>query len=130
VVATNRDLRREVAEGRFRKDLYYRVNVFSIRSPALRDRLDDLPLLIDVLLNKLVDSTKLVRPLNFGSEAFTLLQNYSWPGNVRELENLIERLAINPPCTGLVSGADISFALELNGWVSLTNLARSFSRKD
>jgi len=115
VVATNRDLRREVAEGRFRKDLYYRVNVFSIRSPALRDRLDDLPLLIDVLLNRLVDSTKLVRPLGFDSEALALLQNYSWPGNVRELENLIERLAINPPGTGLVSSTDISFALELNG---------------
>jgi len=115
VVATNRDLRREVAEGKFRKDLYYRVNVFSIRSPALRDRLDDLPLLIDVLLNRLVDSTKLVRPLSFDSEALALLQNYSWPGNVRELENVMERLAINPPGTGLVSGADISFALELNG---------------
>jgi DNA-binding NtrC family response regulator len=115
VVATNRDLRREVAEGRFRKDLYYRVNVFSIRSPALRNRLDDLPLLIDVLLNKPVDSTKLVRPLSFDSEALALLQNYSWPGNVRELENLMERLVINPPGTGLVSGADISFALELNG---------------
>jgi DNA-binding NtrC family response regulator len=56
-----------------------------------------------------------VRPLSFDSEALALLQNYSWPGNVRELENLIERLAINPPGTGLVSGADISFALELNG---------------
>jgi two-component system, NtrC family, response regulator PilR len=76
VVATNRDLRREVAEGRFRKGLYYRVNVFSIRSPALHDRLDDLPLLIDVLLNRLVDSTKLVRPLSFDSEALALLQNY------------------------------------------------------
>jgi DNA-binding NtrC family response regulator len=115
VVATNRDLRREVAAGRFRKDLYYRVNVFSIRSPALRDRLDDLPLLIDVLLNKLVNSTKLVRPLSFDSEALTVLKNYSWPGNVRELENLIERLTINPPGTGLVSGTDISFALELTG---------------
>ena len=115
VAATNRDLKREVAEGRFRQDLYYRVNVFPIRSPALRDRLDDLPLLINVLLNRLVHSTKLVRPLSFDSEALTLLQNYSWPGNVRELENLIERLAINPPGTGLVSSADISFALELNG---------------
>ena len=115
VVATNRNLKREVAEGTFRQDLYYRVNVFPIRSPALRDRLDDLPLLISVLLNRLVDSAKLVRALSFDSEALALLQNYSWPGNVRELENLIERLAINPPCTGLVSGADISFALELNG---------------
>ena len=115
VVATNRDLKREVAEGRFRQDLYYRVNVFPIRSPALRDRLDDLPLLIDVLLNKLGDSTKLVRALSFDSEALALLQNYSWPGNVRELENVIERLAINPPGAGLVSAADISQALELNG---------------
>jgi len=115
VVATNRDLKREVAEGRFRQDLYYRVNVFSIRSPALRDRLDDLPLLIDVLLSRLIDSSKLVQPLRFDSEALALLQNYSWPGNVRELENLIERLAINPPGTGLVSSADISFALELPG---------------
>src|ERR1044071_5395422 len=115
VVATNRDLKREVAKGRFRQDLYYRVNVFPIRSPALRDRLDDLPLLIDVLLNRLVDSTQLIRALRFDSDALKLLQNYSWPGNVRELENLIERLAINPPCTGLVSGPDISFALELNG---------------
>ena len=115
VVATNRDLRREVAEGRFRQDLYYRVNVLSIRSPALRDRLNDIPLLIDVLLNRLLDSTKLVRPLSFDSEALALLQNYSWPGNVRELENLIERLTINPPGTGLVPGTDISFALELTG---------------
>ena len=67
------------------------------------------------LLNRLIDRSKLVEPLRFDSEALSLLQNYSWPGNVRELENLIERLAINPPGTGLVSGADISFALELNG---------------
>lgn len=115
VVATNRDLKREVTEGRFRQDLYYRVNVFSIRSPALRDRSDDLPLLIDVLLKRLIDRSKLLRPLRFDSEALFLLQNYSWPGNVRELENLIERLAINPPGSGLVSGADIIFALEFDG---------------
>lgn len=115
VAATNRDLRREVKEGRFRQDLYYRVNVFSILSPALRDRSDDLPLLIDVLLNRLMDRSKLVQPLRFDSEALPLLQSYSWPGNVRELENVLERLAINPPGTGLVSAADISFALELNG---------------
>ena len=81
----------------------------------MRDRLDDLPLLIDVLLNRLIDRSKLVRPLRFDSEAVSLLQNYSWPGNVRELGNVIERLAINPPDTGLVSGADISFALEFDG---------------
>jgi transcriptional regulator with GAF, ATPase, and Fis domain len=115
VVATNRDLKREVAEGRFRQDLYYRVNVFPIRSPALRDRLDDLPLLIDVLLNRLIDRCRLVRSLRFDSEALAILQNYLWPGNVRELENMLERLAINLSGSDLVSGADISFALEFNG---------------
>jgi transcriptional regulator with GAF, ATPase, and Fis domain len=112
VVATNRDLRREVAEGRFRQDLYYRVNVFPILSPALRDRLDDLPHLIEALLSKYVDSSKLVRALRFDSDALSLLQNYSWPGNVRELENLIERLAIDVPLTGVVSAADLSFDIE------------------
>lgn len=114
VVATNRNLKREVAEGRFRQDLYYRVNVFPIWSPALRDRLDDLPLLVDALLNKYVNSSKLVRAFRFDSDALGLLQNYSWPGNVRELENLIERLVINAPPTGLVSAADLSFDGEFN----------------
>lgn len=121
VVATNRDLRREVAERRFRQDLYYRVNVFPIWSPALRDRLDDLPLLIDALLNKYVDSSKLVRVLRFDSDALGLLQNYSWPGNVRELENLIERLAINIPPSGLISAADLSFDREFNGLTDSDN---------
>src|ERR1041385_7562464 len=115
VVATNRDLRQEVAEARFRQDLYYRVNVFPIRSPALRDRLDDLPLLIDVLLNRIVDSGKLVRTICFDSEALNVLRGYSWPGNVRELENVIERLAINAPRTGVVSCADVTLDLEVNG---------------
>src|SRR5687767_10747107 len=67
VVVTNRDLRREVAEGKFRQDLYYRVNVLPIRSPALRDRLDDLPLLVDVLLNRIVESGKIGRAIRFDS---------------------------------------------------------------
>jgi transcriptional regulator with GAF, ATPase, and Fis domain len=116
VVATNRDLRREVAEGRFRQDLFYRVNVFPIRSPALRDRLDDLPLLLDVLLTRIVESGELVRTIYFDSEAVSVLRGYAWPGNVRELENVIERLAINAPRTGVVSGADVSLDLEDNGF--------------
>jgi len=119
VVATNRDLRREVAEGRFRQDLYYRVNVLPIRSPALRDRLDDLPLLIEVLLNRIVESGKLVRTICFDSEALGMLRGYAWPGNVRELENVIERLAINVPRTGVVSGADVSLDLEVNGFTQV-----------
>ena len=68
---------------------------FPIKSPALRDRLEDLPLLLDVSLNRIVESGKLVRTIRFDSEALRLLRSYSWPGNVRELENVIERLAIN-----------------------------------
>ena len=117
VVATNRDLRREVAEGRFRQDLYYRVNVFAIRSPALRDSLDDLPLLVDVLLNRIVNGGKLVSAIRFDSEALSVLRSYAWPGNVRELENVIERLAINAPRTGIVSGADVRLDLEVNGFI-------------
>jgi len=116
VVATNRDMRREVAEGRFRQDLYYRVNVFPIKSPALRDRLEDLPLLLDTLLNRIVESGKLVRTTRFDSEALNVLRSYSWPGNVRELENVIERLGINASQTGVVSGADVSLDLEVNGF--------------
>ena len=116
MVATNRDLRREVAEGRFRQDLYYRVNVFPIRSPALRDRLDDLPALVDVLLNRIVESGQVVRTIRFDSDALRALRSYAWPGNVRELENVIERLAINAPGTGVVSGADVSLDVELHGF--------------
>jgi sigma-54 dependent transcriptional regulator, flagellar regulatory protein len=117
VVATNRDLKREVGEGRFRQDLYYRVNVFPIRSPALRDRLDDLPLLVDVLLERIVESGKLCRAIRFDAEALSVLGSYAWPGNVRELENVVERLAINAPRTCIVSGADVRLDLEVNGFI-------------
>ena len=74
VVATNRDLRQEVSEGKFRQDLYYRVNVLPIRSPALRDRIGDLPLLINILLRNLSDDSKPKRPLQFDSEALVIAQ--------------------------------------------------------
>jgi transcriptional regulator with PAS, ATPase and Fis domain len=112
VVATNRNLRREVAEGRFRQDLYYRVNVFSIRSPALRDHIEDLPLLIETILRKLSNNAP-----RFDKEAMRLLRDYSWPGNVRELENVIERLANNATGIGTVNGKDVSFDLGNNGWL-------------
>lgn len=115
VVATNRDLRRDVSESKFRADLYYRVNVLPIRSPALRDRIDDLPILINILLRKLSDETKLKGPLRFDSEALKLLSNHRWPGNVRELENVIERLALTVGEKGVISGADVRFDLEFNG---------------
>lgn len=112
LVATNRNLRRDVAEGRFRQDLYYRVNVFPINSPALRDRLEDLPLLVRAILKKL--DSRLTGPLRFHDEALRVLQDHTWPGNIRELENVIERLAILTE-NGVVTAADVISDLKLNG---------------
>src|SRR5205085_3807383 len=88
VAATNADLEREVAEGRFRADLFYRLNVIPIKLPALRQRRDDIPLLVDHFLRRhaLANSPKTV-----AKDAMDLLLKYDWPGNVRELENVIER---------------------------------------
>lgn len=90
VAATNRDLRAMVADGRFRDDLYYRINVLSVDVPPLRERRDDVPVLIDFFLKKHTRNTsRLVRGLT--PETRRLMQDYSWPGNVRQLESAIER---------------------------------------
>jgi len=90
VAATNRDLRAMVGDGRFRDDLYYRINVLSIDVPPLRERRDDIPVLIDFFLKKHTRHTsRLVRGL--ASDARRIMLNYSWPGNVRQLESAIER---------------------------------------
>ena len=89
VTATNRDLKQEVAAGRFREDLFYRLNVVHLLLPPLRERLDDLPLLVEHFLNKYAEENK--SPLKISREALRLLYNHNWPGNVRELENVIER---------------------------------------
>src|SRR5213596_667372 len=90
VAATNRDLRAMVADGRFRDDLYYRLNVLSVDVPPLRDRRDDITVLIDYFLKKHTRNTsRLVRGLT--AETRKLMVDYSWPGNVRQLESAIER---------------------------------------
>ena len=90
VAATNRDLRAMVGDGRFRDDLYYRINVLSVDVPPLRERRDDIPVLIDYFLKKHTRNTsRLVRGLT--PETRRLMMNYSWPGNVRQLESAIER---------------------------------------
>ncbi len=92
VSATNRDLKELVAKGAFRQDLYYRLNVFPIVLPPLRERLEDIPLLVSHFLAKLAKSG---RPCCTASEeVLALLRGYDWPGNVRELENVIERAVI------------------------------------
>ncbi|BCA78758.1 sigma-54 dependent transcriptional regulator [Desulfuromonas sp. AOP6] len=90
LAATNLDLERAMEEKRFRKDLYFRLNVLHIALPPLRDRLEDLPLLCHAFLEKVQRG----RTLRLPGEELTLLRRYSWPGNVRELKNIIERAAI------------------------------------
>jgi two-component system, NtrC family, response regulator HydG len=93
VAATNRDLDAMVKDGTFRFDLFYRLNVFCIHVPALRERREDIPLLAEVLLKK--HATSMNRPLpRISPEAVELLLQYDWPGNVRELENAIERALV------------------------------------
>ena len=120
VVATNRDLKRDVSEGKFRQDLYYRVNVFPIRSPALRDRIDDLPLLISALLKTFSKGPKRECRLRLDSDALKSLRGYPWPGNVRELENVIERLALTVGERRIISGLDVRDDLEFNGLAECT----------
>jgi len=93
IAATNRDLRRLVAEGKFREDLYDRLNVFPIRIPALSERREDIPLLADFFLQKYC--AVLSRPpRSFSKEALEELASRNWKGNVRELENFVQRLAV------------------------------------
>jgi DNA-binding NtrC family response regulator len=104
IAATNQDLRRRIEEGRFREELFYRLNVISLEMPALRKKVEDIPLLIGLFLQKYCSQMgkKMKR---FTPEVVTLLEAYSWPGNVRELENVIERIVaiedretITPAC--------------------------------
>ena len=93
ITATNKDLDEEVSEGRFRSDLYFRLNVIPIRIPPLRDRRDDIPLLVEHFVGKYNRekgrALEGVRP-----ESIEILRRYTWPGNVRELENLVERIVV------------------------------------
>jgi transcriptional regulator with GAF, ATPase, and Fis domain len=93
LAATNRDLNAAVAQGTFRQDLFYRLNVFPIRLPALRERVDDVPLLVEYLIDRYAQKTgKRIR--NISKDTLTLFQTYDWPGNIRELQNVIERAVI------------------------------------
>ncbi len=93
ISATNQDLRKLIKENKFREDLYYRLNVFPIQSPALRDRIDDLPLLAKHFIDKVCTRINKPQP-KISLAQMHLLEQYSWPGNIRELENIIERQII------------------------------------
>jgi Nif-specific regulatory protein len=100
IAATTKELADRVSGGSFREDLYYLLNVFPIRVPPLRERREDIPLLLDHFLDKVSD--EYVRRFYFTQKALEVLLNYGWPGNVREMENLVERLCI------MVEGSEIN----------------------
>src|SRR5262249_57281300 len=106
IAATNRDLAAEVREKRFREDLHYRLNVFPVRLPPLRERPDDIPLLVHFLVGKF--APQVGRRLDGVTRAtMQRLQAYPWPGNVRELENVLERAIILATGPTLDIGADL-----------------------
>ncbi len=93
ITATNRDLKKEVEAGRFREDLYYRLNVFPIEVPPLRKRKEDIPLLADYFLGQSATRLQLAKPRMSKADAMRL-KDYDWPGNIRELQNVLERAVI------------------------------------
>jgi DNA-binding NtrC family response regulator len=108
VAATNRDLKNAVAAGKFREDLYYRLNVFPIQVPPLRERIDDIPLLAKHFVELSTKELKCAKP-RLTRAAVTHLQSYDWPGNVRELRNVVERAVI------LARGGALEFDLPITG---------------
>jgi two-component system nitrogen regulation response regulator NtrX len=107
VAATNKDLQGEIRAGRFREDLYFRLNVIPIFVPPLRDRPEDIPVLADHFMAEFAREYGR-RPKGFEPTATAALQQYSWPGNVRELRNVIERLMIMVPGES-IGAADLTF---------------------
>jgi two-component system response regulator PilR (NtrC family) len=105
ITATNQDLREKLARGEFREDLYYRINVIPIALPPLRERREDIPLLVGHFLRKDCEALGLP-PKKLSAEAMHLLEGYGWPGNVRELENLIER-AVALSTSEVITAADL-----------------------
>ena len=116
IAATHVDLEKAIESGRFREDLFYRLNVFPIETPALRERVEDLPLLVNDLIERVAhegQGTIRLTPL-----AIRSLSEYKWPGNVRELANLIERLAILYP-NGVVDIQDLPQKYQAEDLLSL-----------
>jgi formate hydrogenlyase transcriptional activator len=112
IAATNRDLSAAVAEGKFRRDLYYRLNVFPVRVPPLRERAADVPLLVNFFLQKF--AKKLGKPVKKVSETtMERLASYTWPGNIRELQNVIERAILLSPSDTLMLASDFGPAPEM-----------------
>jgi len=126
VAATNRNLEKDMSEGRFREDLYWRLNVINLRVPPLRERPFDIPLLVEHFLAKAAQSAG-AAPLNISPEALAILTAYAWPGNVRELENAIER-AVTLTRGATVTIEDLPERVRSSGQ-ALAIVARSIAKR-
>jgi formate hydrogenlyase transcriptional activator len=115
IAATNRDLPRLIDDGQFRSDLYYRLNVFPIPVPALRERREDIPLLVEHFLKRATRDLKR-RPMRVPDATMDTLMRWHWPGNIRELQNTVERAVIlSPGDTMLLPSALMNLAPEPRG---------------
>jgi sigma-54 specific flagellar transcriptional regulator A len=119
VAATHRNLEEAIKEGKFREDLFYRLNVFPIDMPPLRERAEDTPMLVNELIRRIEHEKR--GSVRLTSAAVMALCHYQWPGNVRELANLIERLAILHPF-GVVDIGDLPAKFQLDGNVPVAKL--------
>ena len=115
IAATNRDLRREVEQGRFREDLFYRLSVFPVDVPPLRERRSDIAPLARHLLAKVQRSAGLGAPAEVEPEALRLLCAHAWPGNVRELENALERLSVTAGAGAVITAPDVRALMGSSG---------------
>jgi transcriptional regulator with PAS, ATPase and Fis domain len=124
VSATNRNIAQQISAKSFREDLFYRLNTFAIELPSLRERREDIPLLVNHFLNKI--KIKLSRDkLTITPEALDMLIKFRWPGNVRELESEIERAAVTSRSNGNIEARDLSPHLfaSTNGWDTMSEPA-------
>lgn len=134
ICATNRDLEGEIAAGRFRQDLFYRINVVQIRVPALRERAQDIPSLVNYFLDFYKQKFN-VSPKPIRTSIVDMMQRYHWPGNIRQLENLIKRYVIlgneEAITTDLVGERDpsVDVTIPLDGRISLKKITREASRR-
>ena len=123
IAATHKDLREEARRGNFRSDLFYRLNVLTIHIPALRERADDLPLLVQHFLQR--QSRAMGRALTITQEAMASIQAYNWPGNIRELENMLERVTYLMPKSSIAVD-DLPLELQqIGGHVELSRQSTS-----
>ncbi|MFQ5926295.1 MAG: sigma-54-dependent transcriptional regulator [Terriglobia bacterium] len=121
ITATNRDIDAAIREGRFRNDLYYRLNVVTIKIPPLRERKTDIPLLVNHFIEHFSDSRRSIKGVS--EEAMARLMNYDWPGNVRELENVIER-AVALGSGSIIHTVDLPSNLQTTPTPNNANLSR------